>query len=354
VSDLRKVISPGRVNLIGEHTDYSYGYVMPMAIDLHTTFLYAAHETISVYSSFFNEFIEVGINPIRKTRKWIDYILGIYYVLFNMNLKPGGIKGELQGNLPIGVGLSSSASLEMAVAMALNEDYALGLNRLEMAMIGKKAENDFIGIPSGILDQFAVSFGKENHAIFLDTESLHYEYIPFPSDVQVIVFNTGIKRELASTEYANRKRIVENSLEILKKKSSKYVEEKDLMVLPKLYAKRMGYVVRENMRVLMARDFLKSGRIEEFGRLLVESHNDIANNYEVSSPELDFIVSESLKQKALGARLTGAGFGGSAIILSYKEQSSVIAENLYKEYRRHFNLEASYYFVHPSEGVTVV
>ncbi|MDP8003368.1 MAG: galactokinase, partial [Caldisphaera sp.] len=345
----------GRVNIIGEHTDYSYGYVMPIAINLYTIIDYEKSDKLVLYSEAYNETKEFDLANIKsKTNSWLDYIIGVYKVMHDMGLNPGPINGKISGNLPIGSGLSSSASLELAIAAALNHTYELKLDRLQMALIGKKAENEFVGVPSGILDQFAVSFGKKGYAIFLDTQTLKYQYIPFPDILQIIVFNTGIKRELANSEYANRKKIVEESLGILKKNSSKEINEKDLDKLPLLHKKRMGYIIRENQRVLMAMDCLKNHDYVSLGKILVEAHRDIATNYEVSSPELDFVVNEALKYGAYGARLTGAGFGGSAIILSGKENSEKIAKKVYQSYTKEFKYKASYTLVEASEGTYVL
>ncbi len=351
---MTKVFSPGRVNIIGEHTDYSYGYVMPMAINIGNYLDYKSSDIIKIRSEAFNEEIEINLKDIRKQNKWIDYILGVYYVLYQSNLRPKGIEGRIYGNLPISSGLSSSASIELAVLTALNYTYKLNLDKLQLALLGKKAENEFVGVPSGILDQFAVAFGKEGYVIFLDTETLSYEYLPFPKDVSIIVYNTGVKRELAKTGYAERKRIVEESLAILNKTSSKYINEEDLKRLNSVYRKRMGYIIRENSRVLKAKDALKDNNMELLGKLLVESHKDIAENYEVSSRELDFIVNEAMKNKAIGARLTGAGFGGSAIILAYSDRAEDIAKSIHKEYTREFNYKSFYNIVESYNGANII
>jgi len=350
-----KVFSPGRINIIGEHTDYSYGYVMPMAINLGNYLEYTTYDKISVFSEAYNEKIELDFSMInKKQNKWIDYILGVYNALFELNLRPGGIKGKIYGNLPISSGLSSSASLELAILVALNYSYNLNLNKLQLALIGKKAENDFVGVPSGILDQFAIAFGKKSFATFLDTETLSYEYIPFPKDASFIVYNTGVKRELAKTGYSERKKVVEDSLRILNKNSSKEITEEDLEKLNPLYRKRMGYIIRENNRVIYAKNALKENNLELLGKLLIESHNDIAKNYEVSSKELDFIVETSIRYGALGARLTGAGFGGSAIILVYKDKAESIAEAIHKEYTKAFEYKSFYNIVESSDGADII
>ena len=350
---MMRVKSPGRVNLIGEHTDYSLGYVMPMAINLYTAIEGEKADEVRLYSEYFKE--ERSFKPEQLDRKgsWIDYVKGIYRVLREEGYSAGGMKGRISGNLPIGSGLSSSASLELAVLAFLNRAYSLNLSRLDMALLAKKAENEFVGVPCGILDQFAIAFGKQGHAVFLDTDTLDYEYVPFPEDVSVLVFYTGVKRELASSAYAERRAIVEEALKMLGKRTSKEVSEGELSKLPPLHARYLGYVVRENGRVLEVRDALKSGDIEYVGELLTAAHWDIARNYGVSCEELDFFVRKVNELNAYGARLTGAGFGGSAIALVDREKAEQFGETILREYKQKFPWDARYFVVEPSEGVRV-
>jgi len=349
-----RVLSSGRVNLIGEHTDYSYGYVMPVAIDLFTELdAEVQDDVVELYSKAYDETRRFAINNLEKEGSWIDYVKGIYKVLMDRGFYLKGFRGIVAGNLPIGSGLSSSASFEVAIIAFLNRALNLGLDRLNMALLAKKAENEFVGVPCGILDQFSIAFGKEGYAIFLDTETLEYEYIPFPKDVAIIVFYTGVKRELASSEYSQRRKIVEKVLETLGKGSSKDVTLEDLKKIEnKLFVRRFSYIIRENERVLRAREALRENDIELFGEILFEAHKDIAENYEVSCPELDFVVNEAKILGAYGARLTGAGFGGSAIIIADLERSKEIALKIYEKYSKKFAWRAKYYLVRPSNGIT--
>lgn len=271
-----KVKSPGRVNLIGEHTDYTYGYVMPMAINLYTKIEAEKHGEVILYSEHFGEERKFSLNDLRKENSWIDYVKGIFWVLKESDYEVGGIKGRVSGNLPLGAGLSSSASFEVGILETLDKLYNLKLDSLSKVLLAKKAENEFVGVPCGILDQFAVVFGREGNVIFLDTHTLDYEYIPFPKDVSILVFYTGVRRELASSEYAERKHIAEESLKILGKGSSKEVREGELSKLPPLHRKFFGYIVRENARVLEVRDALKEGNVEEVGKILTTAHWDLA------------------------------------------------------------------------------
>ncbi len=347
------VLSPGRINLIGEHTDYSGGYAMPMAINLYTRLEASKFEIVELFSEHFME--HMSFDPQKqliKTGRWIDYVMGVYKVVHDEGMDAGGMKGTISGNLPVGSGLSSSASLELAILEFLDRAYSLGIPKLKKAVLAKKAENEFVGVPCGILDQFAIVFGKEDHAIFMDTETLEYEYVPIPEDIGIVVFHSGIRRSLSASEYSKRRKLVEESLAMLGKTSSKYINEGDIKKLPtEIHKKRMGYVIRENQRVLAARDALKEGDVELFGKILTEAHWDLAKEYEVSCGELDFLVRTAGELGAYGARLTGAGFGGAVIIIANKEKVGEISRELFMRYRKVFRWEAEYYFVKASDGV---
>lgn len=346
-----RVLSPGRVNLIGEHTDYTYGYVMPVAISLYTEIQGEKNEAVELYSEIFNETKKFQLNNLTRENSWIDYVKGIYKVLFEHNFNPKGMRGKVGGDLPINSGLSSSASFELAIMYFLNEIYSLKIPREEMAILSQKAENEFVGVPCGIMDQFVVALGKESNAIFIDTETLKYEYVSIPKDIQIVIFHTGIKRQLASSAYAERRKITEEVLKKLNKNSSKYVSEEELDEFPELYKKRFLYIIRENTRVEKAREELKNENIEAFGKILVEAHWDIAKNYEVSCEELDYFVKKATEFGAYGARLTGAGFGGAAIAIADKKVAGTIAERIFTEYSKNFPWRAKYFLVEASDGV---
>ena len=344
-----KICSPGRVNLIGEHTDYSLGYVMPMAIDLYTYLEGTKNRDVVLYSENLGMGGKFKIDNFEKENNWLDYVKGIYYSLYKRGYRAGGMHGRIYGNLPIGSGLSSSASLELAVLEFLKESYISNLNRIEMAIIARDAENNFVGMPCGIMDQMAVALGKKGYALFIDTENLNYEYIPFPKDLNVLIFDTGIHRELANSAYEERQQLISLALKKLGKHTSKDVSENELNKLNMRERKMLGYVLRENQRVLDARDALKNENIEFFGNLLLEAHWDLSNNYGVSCEELDFFVNKVMQYGALGARLTGAGFGGSAIAIF--EDIDNAGEMIKREYEKRFMHQARYHIVKPSDGV---
>ena len=344
-----KINSPGRVNLIGEHTDYSLGYVMPMAINLYTYLEGEKSKNVILYSRTLQSRAQFSPQDLERENDWADYVKGIYFALQKRGYGPGGIRGEIYGTLPIGAGLSSSASLELAILYFLNESYNLNLTRKDMALIAKEAENEFVKVPCGVMDQMAIALGKRGYAIFIDTESLEYEHIPFPKDLKIMIFDTGVRRELASSKYKEIKETVASALQKIGKRSSKEINLKDLESLESEERRRLEYILRENQRVLDAKDALKENNLVTLGNILLEAHWDLAKNYGVSSPELDYFVNLAMRYGALGARLTGAGFGGSAIALFMDLDDR--GEWILKEYKKRFMHDARYYIVEPSDGV---
>lgn len=349
-----EIRSPGRVNLIGEHTDYTGGYVMPMATDLHTSLAAEPAKCVEVYSATLDDRGRFDPSDFQPDDSWLDYVKGVYHVLQKDGYEPGGFRGELGGNLPLGSGLSSSASLELAVLAFLNEAYDLGLSREEMALLGQRVENDYVGVSCGIMDQFAVGLCQAHSALHIDTETLEYDPVPLPEDVQVVVFHTGVDRELKDSAYNERRQTVEGALEKLDHDTSKDLDAIDLGALSELEQKRVGYLRRENQRVLDAKAALADGDLHGFGEILVEAHRDIAENYEASCAELDFVVETATDLGAYGARLTGAGWGGAAIAIVDQHKAESLARQLHTAYANQFpDLEPAYYLVEPSAGVQV-
>ena len=349
-----RVVSPGRVNLIGEHTDYTLGHVLPMATDLHTSLEATPAEQVTVRSSAVGDRRTFETDDREREDAWIDYVKGCYAVLEDAGYDPGGFDGELGGTLPLGSGLSSSASLELAVMAFLDDAYDLGLSRERMAELSQRVENDFVGVSCGIMDQFAVALGRDGHALHIDTETLDYDPVPFPDDVQVVVYHTGVERGLIDSEYNQRRETVEAAMETLGVDTSKDVREDDLTDLPALQRQRLGYVVRENRRVERATDALEAGDIDLFGDILQAAHEDIAENYEASCEELDFFVDTAMEQGAYGARLTGAGWGGAAIALVEEAGAETFARSVHDTYRdRYPDHDSHYHLITPSDGVSV-
>ena len=349
-----RVVSPGRVNLIGEHTDYTGGYVMPLATSLHTELVATPAESVTLSSTATETSYAFETDDLDREDDWIDYVKGCYAVLQAEGYDPGGFEGSLSGTLPLGAGLSSSASLELAVMALLNEANDLGLSRERMAVLSQRVENEYVGMSCGIMDQFAVAVGEDDHALMIDTDTLEYESVPVPEDLAVVVFHTGVSRELVDSAYNQRRETVESAMERIGVSTSKAIGAADLDALPALEAERLGYIVRENDRVERAREALSAGDIERFGDLLVEAHWDIADHYEASCPELDFVVEAAVAEGAYGARLTGAGWGGAAIAIVEADAAEAFANSLEKVYREQFpEHDPEQHIVVPSAGVRV-
>ena len=351
-----EVRAPGRVNLIGEHTDYTGGDAMPIATDLHTTLVAdpAAEDKVDVRSDAVDAEGRFDPTDFAPDGTWLDYLKGVYHVLDDAGHDPGGFRGQVGGDLPLGSGLSSSASLELAVLAFLNEAYDLGLDRRELALLGQRVENEYVGVSCGIMDQFAVALCRERSALHIDTETLEYDPVPIPADMRVLVFHTGVERELVDSAYNERRSTVEAALDRLGRETSKAVTEADLSKLPPLDRRRVGYLRRENRRVIEAKDALAAGDLDRFGEILVTAHRDIAENYEASCPELDFVVDAAVDAGAYGARLTGAGWGGAAVAIVDVGNAEAVARELEARYADQFPArDAETHVVEPSAGVAV-
>ncbi len=350
--DIIKIRSPGRVNLIGEHTDYTGGYVMPMAVDLYTVVEGKKNDIVDVHSGAFDERKRFKPDDLTKSGGWLDHVKGVYSVLKEEGYDIGGMKANIRGDLPIGSGLSASASFELGVMFLLDDLYKLDLSREKMALLCQRVENEYVGVSCGIMDQFAISLSKKDHVLHLDTGSLEYEHVKFPEQLKVVVFHTGVQRELKSSEYNQRRSKVEEALDSLGKENSKDLDPKSIKSLPSLQRKRLGYIMRENRRVVQTKEALRSGDLEKVGDILIEAHRDISENYEASCEELDFIVEKAVEHGALGARLTGAGWGGSVIALVRDKDLNLFAEHVFRDYKEKFSYpNADHFFVEPTDGV---
>jgi galactokinase len=235
-----EVRAPGRVNLIGEHTDYTGGDAMPIATDLHTTLVAdpAAEDKVDVRSDAVDAEGRFDPTDFAPDGTWLDYLKGVYHVLDDAGHDPGGFRGQVGGDLPLGSGLSSSASLELAVLAFLNEAYDLGLDRRELALLGQRVENEYVGVSCGIMDQFAVALCRERSALHIDTETLEYDPVPIPADMRVLVFHTGVERALVDSAYNERRSTVDAALDSLGRETSKAVTDADRSELPPLERRR--------------------------------------------------------------------------------------------------------------------
>ncbi|MEW9527737.1 galactokinase [Microbispora sp. NPDC049125] len=313
--------APGRVNLIGEHTDYNDGFVLPFAVPWGVTAAVAPREdgTIRLASLQAPDDTQV-VEDLDEARGWARYAVGVVWAMRDRGLPVRGADIVLDGDVPKGAGLSSSAALEISVALALNDLYDLGLERMELAKIGQRAENDFVGMPCGIMDQAASASGKEGHAFFLDCRSLASRTIPFDlasHGLQILIINTGVHHELADGQYAKRRQECESAARHLGVPSLRDVTDlaAALKKLSGAERDRTQHIVTENHRVEAVVGLLRAGAVTEIGAVLNASHLSMRDQFQISCDELDVAVESAIKGGARGARMTGGGFGGSAIAL---------------------------------------
>lgn len=341
--------APGRVNLIGEHTDYNQGYVLPAAIHLRNSFLLSRREDEKVFlwTENFREKEEFSLEKISFSgqKKWANYIRGVFWVLKEEGFETAGINGLIKGDVPLEAGVSSSAALEVSALQGLEALFGLGIEPLEMVRMARRAENDFVGVKCGIMDQFIAVFGERSHALFLDCETLDYELIPLrleQAGLRIAVYESGVRRELASSEYNRRRNESSLALEFLKKHGIQSYREATLDLLEnnrsgmeEVLFRRARHVVSENERVRRSVDALKEDDFLEMGQLLFASHESLRDDYDVSCPELDLLYETGRAfPGCLGARLTGAGFGGSGIALVEKKKIAAFREKLFQEAAR--------------------
>ncbi len=344
-------LAPGRVNLIGEHTDYNDGFVLPITIDraVYLGLRKRKDKNCVFYSINFKELSSWSLEKIERKEghHWSNYVRGVIKFLIEEGFKIGGVEGVIFGDVPIGSGLSSSAAIEVSTAFGIQNLFELEIEPLKLILLCKRAENEFVGVQCGIMDQFVSRLGKKDHALFIDCRSLDYKNIPFRMDeYKILIVDTKIKRELAGSAYNERRKECETAVELFKKIEGSVKALRDVSLemlnseknkLPENIFRRANHVISENKRVLEAIEFLKKGKMKEFGSLLYESHKSLKENYEVSCEELDFIVEFSRKSGAEGERLTGAGFGGSAIVFLKKEKLEDFVKNLKESYNKKFS-----------------
>lgn len=370
VSPTLQTISPGRVNLIGEHTDYNDGFVMPIAIQYVANILASPRDDqeIHVHSLDFqsaSSFLVTKEIPFDTLNTWSNYQRGIVNQFIQRGDTIRGANLLVHGNVPIGAGLSSSAAIEMATAMAIKSMNQLDISIEEMAKLSQAAENQFVGMNCGIMDQFISGIGQEGMALFLDCRDLQYEQIPFPNyDYTIIIMNTKVKRELTGTKYNKRRLQCEEGVEILQKKMPHIQALRDISVsdfeqyknlLPEVVQKRCQHVVYENERVMAFRDALIQKDIDKMGELFLQSHRDLQTLFEVSCPELDLMVDIAMDIRGVaGARMTGAGFGGCSIALVEKGREQAVENKIMDEYSIATGIEPEIYFSPPSDGTLLI
>jgi galactokinase len=360
--------APGRVNLIGEHTDYNEGLVMPAAIDFSTWVAIAprSDRRILVRSENFSETVELDLDqpPARGGRHWSDYPFGVAIKLDQSGRNLSGANLLVRGEVPIGSGLSSSAAIEVAIGFALLELAHDGaeapIDRLELAQLCQRAENEFVGMRCGLMDQFISCYGQTGHALMLDCRTLDYQLLPLPESVKLVVCNTMVKHELAASEYNARRAECEEAVRLLARDWPEIQSLRDVAVddleqapseLPEVIRKRSRHVTSENARVVEAAAALQCGDLETFGRLMRESHRSLRDDYEVSCKELDLMV-EIANQAAgvFGARMTGGGFGGCTINLVAAESVDSFKQVVAERYEKATGLDPQIYACSAAQG----
>lgn len=358
-------LSPGRINIIGEHIDYNNGFVMPGAIDKYVCLAISkrADTKCIIAAGDLEERYEFDINdaiaPVAQT--WANYFLGIVLLLRERQLVPAGFQLAFTSTIPIGAGLSSSAAVECGFAYALNELFSFGLDKKEIALMGQRSENDFVGVQCGIMDQFASVFGKAGHVIQLDCDSLEYTYHPADfQDYALLLFNSNVKHTLLTSGYNTRRQETADGLAIIKKalpeiKGFRDVTEIQLAQfreeMGEIIYRRCHFVVKEIKRVLDAADALEKSDFKTLGALMYETHKGLSEEYEVSCAETDFLVNEVRKdERVLGARMMGGGFGGCTINLVEKGAEDKLIKNICAAYKAAFNIEAEPYKISLADG----
>lgn len=364
------VASPARVNLIGEHTDYNEGFVLPGAVDKKMYIAIAPNhtDTVQLFANEYNESFSFELNDIKLVKKegWTSYMTGVVYFLQQRGCVVKGVDVIIDGNVPVGAGMSSSAALCCAFGFALNEMFGFGLSRMDLVYIGQKTEHEFVGVMVGIMDQFASLHGKKGHVVKLDCRSLEYEYIPFDfPGHKIVMVNSMVKHSLAGTEYNVRRQQCEEGVRIMKPFIKSDVKSLRDIGLGDLEAhkndmsedvyKRCLYVISENERLLKGCDLLRAGDLAGFGKLMYETHKGLSELYEVSCAELDFLADHAHSFKGVtGTRMMGGGFGGCTINLVENDSVDGFIAFIKEKYFEEFDKETEAYITQTDDGTKIM
>jgi galactokinase len=357
--------APGRVNLIGEHTDYAEGFVMPAAINFATLAAIspAPDGSIVIASENFDEAVTYSLSglPARAQHHWSDYPLGVIVKLREKGVAIPALYLTLSGDVPVGAGLSSSASVEVATLAAVLSLAGAKMFLPEMAKLCQRAENEFVGASTGIMDQFIACCGAEDHALLLDCRSLDYRLAPIPPHIDIVISNTMVKHSHAGGEYNIRRAEVEQATETIREHRPEVRFLRDATVddlamwggeMPLNVLKRARHIITENIRTVAAADALEAGDLKTLGRLMYEAHASYRDDFEASCKEADILVELASKQHGcIGARLTGGGFGGCTVNLVEQEHTAAFIETLHEGYRMATDIDADIYRCHASTGV---
>jgi len=363
------VRSPGRINIIGEHTDYNNGFVLPASIDKAAYLAIALRDDDEIHlkAEDLNETFSISIKDMKPVGdiSWPNYILGAVAQFLKKGIALKGFNALLTSDVPIGAGLSSSAAVECATTFALNELLKTNLDRVEMVKMSQKAEHEYAGVMCGIMDQFASMMGKKDHVIKLDCRSLEYEYVPFKLEgIKILLLDTNVKHSLASSEYNTRRKECAQAVEWIKEQEPNVdslrdatEEMLDKYVLPKdqLIDKRSRFVVQEINRLQKACEDLKRGDIEAMGKKMFATHDGLSEMYAVSCDELDYLINFVRNNDAvIGARMMGGGFGGCTINLVKEEAIPGLIKDASAQYEKHSGKKLSAYVVSINDGTEII
>jgi len=361
--------SPGRINIIGEHTDYNDGFVLPAAINKKSVFKLSKNgsdQTVNIRSEDFGNSYSFSLTDLKPLKSgWENYVMGVINELQKSGAHLEGFDGEFGGDVPIGSGMSSSAALECSLAFGLNELFDLGFDNWQIIKICQLAEHNFAGIKCGIMDQFASVMGKKDHAMLLDCRSLEYKFFPLElGKYEFLLMNTNVSHTLASSEYNTRRIECEKGVEIIRSKFPNIKNLRDATLemlthctseLPEPIFKRCHHIITENERVLNATDALTKKDFHLLGKLMYQSHLSLQTKYEVSCQELDFLVDITQENPhVLGSRMMGGGFGGCTINLILRNERASFVDHASTAYRKQYGIDLKDYSVQISDGSKII
>ena len=366
-SDPVIIAAPGRVNLIGEHTDYNEGFVLPGAVDKKMYVAMAENntDTINVYANQFKETYSFGLTGIQPVDGWMNYLLGVTYHVQDRGKTIRGVNVIIDGDVPVGAGMSSSAALTSAYGFALNEIFKLGFSRMDLAFIGQKTEHTFVGVMCGIMDQFASLHGKNGHVMKLDCRSLEYEYIPFDfPDYNIVLVNSMVSHSLAGSEYNVRRQQCEEGVAILKKHYPDINSLRDVNLdvlnlhqqeLSAIVYDRCWYVVSEKERLTKGCAALQQGDLATFGLMMNATHQGLSKQYSVSCTELDFLAERAgFIEGVVGSRMMGGGFGGCTINIVKKEAVENFTNKIQASFNQLFKVVPHVYVTQIEDGAKAI
>jgi len=360
--------SPGRINLIGEHTDYNMGFVLPAAIDKAIYFALNKRndDVCRIFSMDMNDSFEFSLKNYSKSEKhWSNYLLGVVDQILKAGYAVEGFNCVFGGDIPIGAGLSSSAAIEAGMAFALNKIFNLGINKLNLVKLAQRAENEFVGVQCGIMDQYINIFGKSGNALRIDCRSLEYEYFPFEfNDISVVLFDTNVSHSLAASEYNKRRHECSEGVSIINKDHPEVKSLRDATMdllseyksrMNEVVYKRCKYVVEEDDRLLKACNALTGHDLKLFGSLMYQTHEGLSKDYEVSCDELDYLVELTKDNPSVyGSRMMGGGFGGCTINLIKNDAIESISKSITEKYMKRFGLELKIYVTKINSGTSLI